>query len=55
VILRVAVDPDDDTTAERIRRALGELRRSGLVRYRDDDELVEPTHAAVRAFLLLTA
>ncbi len=55
LILRVAIDPDDAARAEMIRQAARELRRSGLIRYRDDDELVEPTHAAIRAFLLLTA
>ena len=55
LILRIAGDPDDAVKAEKIRQALRELRRSGLVRYRDDDEIVEPTHAAIRAFLLLTA
>lgn len=55
LILRIATDPNDAARVEKIRQAIQELRRSGLIRYRDDDELVEPTHAAIRAFLLLTA
>lgn len=55
LILRFATDPTDAAKIEKIRQAIQELRRSGLVRYRDDDEVVEPTHAAIRAFLLLTA
>jgi hypothetical protein len=55
LILRVARHPRDETTKEEIRNAIRDLRRSGLVRYRDDDEVVEPTHAALRAFDLLTA
>lgn len=55
LILRIARDPEDEVTEEKIRHAVRELRRSGLARYRDEDEVVEPTHAALRAFELLTA
>jgi hypothetical protein len=55
LILRIARDPGDEAAEERIRIATRDLRRSGLVRYRDDDEIVEPTHATLRAFVLLTA
>lgn len=55
LILRIARYPDDATTKEEIRNAARDLRRSGLLRYRDDDEVVEPTHAALRAYALLTA
>ncbi|HEY8808495.1 MAG TPA: hypothetical protein VIM28_00615, partial [Solirubrobacterales bacterium] len=55
LILRIASDPEDGVKEERIRHATRELRRSGLFRYRNGDELVEPTHAALRAFSLLTA
>lgn len=54
LILRIARDPEDETAGEKIRIAARELRRSGLARYRNGDELVEPTHAALRAFVLLT-
>jgi hypothetical protein len=55
LILRVARHPEDEATKERVRNAIRDLRRSGLLRYRGDDEVVEPTHAALRAFDLLTA
>jgi hypothetical protein len=55
LILRVAHDPDADATKEEVRHATRELRRSGLVRYRNDDEVVEPTHAALRTHDLFTA
>lgn len=55
LIQRIARRPEDETTKEEIRNAIRDLRRSGLVRYRDDGEVVEPTHAALRAFDLLTA
>jgi hypothetical protein len=54
LILRIARDPGDEAAKERVRIAARDLRRSGLARYRDDDELVEPTHAALRAFVLFT-
>jgi hypothetical protein len=54
LILRIARDPGDEATGERVRIATRELRRSGLARYHDGDEIVEPTHAALRAFVLLT-
>lgn len=55
LILRVARDPYAETTNEEIRKATRELRRSGLIRYRDDDEVVEATHTAYRAYELFTA
>ncbi len=55
LILRIARDPEDEATQEEIRHAVRELRRSGVVRYRDDDEVVEPTHATLRVVDLLTA
>lgn len=54
LILRIARRPDDEAAKEEIRNAVRDLRRSGLVRY-GDDEVVEPTHAALRAYDLLTA
>lgn len=55
LILRIASDPQDESMREKIRQAARELRRSGLARFRDEDEVVEPTHAAIRANELLTA
>lgn len=55
LVLRIAADPDDGTQVEAIRQATRELRRSGLLNYRNDDEVVEPTHAAMTAYTLLTA
>lgn len=55
LILRVASDPQDEPANENIRHAARELRRSGLVRYRNDNEVVEPTHAAHRTHELYTA
>ena len=52
--LRVAAKPHDGREMETIAEAIRELRRCGLFRYRDDDEVVEPTQAALRAFALLT-
>jgi hypothetical protein len=52
--LWIAADPEDDREAETIRDAIRDLKRSGLLRYRGDDLLVEPTQAAVQAFALLT-
>ena len=51
---RIAADPHDERAIETIKQATGDLRRWGLLRYRNDDELVEPTQAALRAFELLT-
>jgi len=55
LILRIARHPDDEATKEEIGNAVRDLRRSGLVRYRDSEQVVEPTHAALRAYDLLTA
>lgn len=52
--LWIAADPEDDREVEVIRHAIRDLKRSGLLRYRSDDQLVEPTQAAVQAFALLT-
>lgn len=53
--LRIASDPEDVREAETATDAIRDLRRAGLVRYRNDEELVEPTQAALRAYSLLTA
>lgn len=52
--LRMAADPLDRGEAETVREAARELRRDGLLRYRNDDEAIEPTRAAVRAYAILT-
>ena len=54
LILRIARDPDDETTKDKIRNATRDLRRDGLVRYLDDDEIVTPTRPAIRTYELLT-
>jgi len=53
--LRITAYPDDRRAVETAREAVRELRRECLVRYRSDDQLVEPTQAALRAYELLTA
>jgi hypothetical protein len=52
--LRIAADPEDDREVETVRYAIRDLRRAGLLRYRNDDQVVEPTHVAFHAFALLT-
>lgn len=52
--LRMAADPHDRREAETVREAAHELRRDGLLRYRNDDQAIEPTRAAIRAYALLT-
>lgn len=51
--LRIVADPEDSLEVETATHAAWDLRRSGLVRYRNDDQVVELTHAALRAFALL--
>jgi hypothetical protein len=53
--LRIVSDPDDEREVETATEAVRDLRRACLVRYRNDDKLVEPTQAALRAHELLTA
>ena len=52
--LRIVADPDDGREVETATDAIRDLRRSGLFRYRNDDQVVEPTYAALRAHALLT-
>jgi hypothetical protein len=47
--LRIVSDPHDSTEVETATDAIRDLRRSGLLRYRNDDQVVEPTHAAFSA------
>lgn len=55
LVLRIIADPDDGREVGTATAAILDLRRSGLVDYRDDDQLVKPTQAALRAHTLLTA
>jgi hypothetical protein len=54
IALRIVADPGDCLEMNTAIRAICELRRFCLVRY-GDDELIEPTQAAVRARDLLAA
>jgi len=51
--LRIVGDPDDSREVEIAVQAIRNLRQSGLFHHRDD-EIVEPTQAAIRAVALLT-
>jgi hypothetical protein len=50
---RVVNDPGDEMEIETAAEAIHDLRASGVVRYREDDRLVEPTHAVLRYVALL--
>jgi hypothetical protein len=52
--LRIAGDTEDGREIKTIRDAIRDLKRSGVLRYRNDDQVVEPTQAAVQTFALLT-
>jgi hypothetical protein len=52
--LRIVADPADSREVEVATDAIRNLRRSGLIRYRNDDLVVEPTHTALRAAAVLT-
>ncbi len=52
--LRIVRDPDDGDEFETATNAVRDLRRAGVVRYRNDDRLVGPTQAAMRTYELLT-
>jgi hypothetical protein len=51
--LRILGDPDDDREVETAAEAMRSLREFGLFKDRDD-EIMEPTPAALRAVALLT-
>lgn len=55
LLLRIVGDPEDDREVETATDAIRKLGVSGLVRQRDDDQMVTPTQAALRAFELLFA
>ena len=44
---KITAGSQDKRRTETVRHAIRDLRGWGLVRYRDDDQLVEPTSAAV--------
>jgi hypothetical protein len=50
--LRIVSDVEDDREVETATQAIHNLREFGLLSYRDD-EIVEPTQAALRACALL--
>jgi hypothetical protein len=54
IMLRIVSDSDDTAEVQTAGEAMLDLRRSGLVRFRNDDRLVEPTQAALRAHALFT-
>jgi hypothetical protein len=51
--LRIIGDPEDEREAETVAEALQRLRASGLIRYRNDERLVEPTQAVLRYVALM--
>jgi hypothetical protein len=51
--LKIVTDPDDSREVETARQAIRGLRDAGLFAYDDDDEVVEPTVPAIRAYALL--
>jgi len=52
---RIAADTGDRGEVDIATEAVRELRRVGLVRYRDDDRVIEPTQTALRAHALFSA
>jgi radical SAM superfamily enzyme YgiQ (UPF0313 family) len=52
--LRIIADPKDRREVETARQAIDDLKQSGLFADRDDDEVAEPTAAALHAVALLT-
>jgi hypothetical protein len=51
---RIASDPLDSQEIETAMEAVRDLRRRGLVRYRNDDQIVEATHTTLEAVKMLT-
>jgi hypothetical protein len=51
--LKIMGDPEDEREVETAGEAIQSLRASGLVRYRNDDRLVEPTQAVLRYVALM--
>jgi hypothetical protein len=55
LVTQVVQDPDDRAERNSARNAIRDLRKAGLLRYQNAAEVVEPTHAAIRAYFLLSA
>ena len=53
LVQRIASDPMDGREIDTASEAISDLRGAGLVRYRNDDQVVEPTHAALETVKLL--
>jgi hypothetical protein len=52
--LRIIADPEDRREVETAMQAIDDLKQSGLFADRDDDDVAEPTAAALHAVALLT-
>jgi hypothetical protein len=52
--LMIIADPKDHREVETAMQAIGDLRQSGLFAERVDDEIAEPTAAALHAVALLS-
>jgi radical SAM superfamily enzyme YgiQ (UPF0313 family) len=52
--LKIIADPEDRREVETARRAIDDLKQSGLFADRDDDEIAEPTAPALHAVALLS-
>jgi hypothetical protein len=46
--MRIVGDPEDEREVGTAAEAIYDLRASSLIRYRNDDQLVEPTQVVVR-------
>jgi hypothetical protein len=55
LVAQVVQDPADRAERDSARNAIRDLRKAGLLRYENVAELVEPTHAAIWAYGLLSA
>jgi hypothetical protein len=55
LVAQVVQDPADRAERDSARNAIRDLRKAGLLRYENAAEVVEPTHAAIRAYGLLNA
>jgi hypothetical protein len=53
--LRIVGDPHDDAEVEIAKEAARSLRASGLIRYRNDEQVVEATQVALRAHELMAS
>ena len=53
LVLLIVADSEDEREVATAREVIGELRRSGLLTYWDEDQIVKPTLAALQAHALL--